>query len=209
MAQLGSGLPGLGGHPSLSLHSAVDGTPLLCDEPGVLSKTGCSAVAGVVTLLPELLAMVAPYPNSYRRFGPGNWAPSTATWGSEQLQLRPAGRDAPTPRRRASSCGSPAPTRARTTAWPCSSGPRSGESRSDSTRRRRSSPPADGRAPAGTAPLPRDLVDAADRFAASAAARELFGPAFVEHFAASRRAEAAACHRFVSAEERDRYLDQV
>ncbi len=61
----------------------------------------------------------------------------------------------------------------------------------------------------GDAALPRDLVEAAERFAASAAARELFGPAFVEHFAASRRAEAAACHRFVSAEERDRYLDQV
>ncbi len=81
MAQLGPAFPGLGGHPSLSLRSAVDGAPLLCDEPGVLSKTGAHAIAGVLALLPELLAMVAPYPNSYRRFGPGNWAPTTATWG--------------------------------------------------------------------------------------------------------------------------------
>ena len=43
----------------------------------------------------------------------------------------------------------------------------------------------------------------------AATANELFGPAFVEHYAAARRAEAAACHRFVSAEERDRYLDHV
>jgi len=35
MAQLGSGFPGLGGHPSLSLHSPVDGAPLLCDEAGL------------------------------------------------------------------------------------------------------------------------------------------------------------------------------
>ena len=69
-------------------------------------------------------------------------------------------------------------------------------------------PPADGRA-SGDRGLPHDLVEAAERFAASSAARELFGSAFVEHFASSRRAEAAACQRFVSAEERDRYLDQV
>src|SRR5258708_123057 len=83
MAQLGSGFPGLGGHPSLSLHGLGDDAPLLCDEPGVLSKTGSRAVAGFVTLLPELLAMAAPYPNSFRRFGPGNWSPTTATWGSD------------------------------------------------------------------------------------------------------------------------------
>ena len=81
MAQLGPQFPGLGGHPSLSLRSTVDGAPVLCDEPGVLSKVGAAAVAGVIALLPELLALAAPYPNSYRRFGPGNWAPTTATWG--------------------------------------------------------------------------------------------------------------------------------
>ena len=69
--------------------------------------------------------------------------------------------------------------------------------------------PQDGRTHAGAAPLPRDLVEAAERFEASAAARDLFGSAFVEHYAAARRVEAAACHRFVSDEERDRYLAQV
>ena len=43
----------------------------------------------------------------------------------------------------------------------------------------------------------------------SATARELFGAAFVEHSAAARRAEAAACHRFVSSDERNRYVDYV
>jgi glutamine synthetase len=55
-------------------------------------------------------------------------------------------------------------------------------------------------------PLPRDLVDAAHRFSESAAAAALFGSAFVAHYAAGRLAEAQACHRFVSAEERLRYL---
>ena len=208
MAQLGSGFPGLGGHPSLSLHSAADGAPLLCDEPGVLSKTGAQAIAGVVTLLPDLLAMAAPYPNSYRRFGPGNWAPATATWGidnyscalravvdhpeSARLELRIPGADTSPHHCLAMFLGAalwgieerlelPAPVIA----------------------------PADGRDATGGRALPHDLVEAADRFGASAAARGLFGAGFVEHYAAARRAEAAACHRFVSPEERARYVDYV
>ena len=207
MAQLGSGFPGLGGHPSLSLHGLTDDVPILCDEPGVLSKTGSSAVAGVVTLLPELLAMAAPYPNSYRRFGPGNWSPSTATWGSDayscalrvvtrqprdaRLELRIPGADTSPHHCLAMLLGA--------ALWGI-------EERLDPPPP--VAPPADGRA-SGDRGLPHDLVEAAERFAASSAARELFGPAFVEHFASSRRAEAAACQRFVSAEERDRYLDQV
>lgn len=208
MAQLGPGFPGLGGHPSLSLRSTVDGAPLLCDEPGVLSKTGAHAIAGVVALLPELFAMAAPYPNSYRRFGPGNWAPTTATWGvdnyscalravldhprSARLELRVPGADTSPHHCLAMFLGA--------ALWGI-------EERLDLP-----SPvvaPADGRRAAGGSALPRDLVEAADRFSASTTARELFGAAFVEHSASARRAEAAACHRFVSSEERDRYVDYV
>ena len=57
--------------------------------------------------------------------------------------------------------------------------------------------------------FPAIFSTAADRFENSAAAHTLFGPAFVEHYAAARRAEAAACHRFVSTEERERYVDYV
>ena len=208
MAQLGPEFPGLGGHPSLSLRSTVDGTPLLCDEPGVLSKTGAQAVAGVMALLPELFVMAAPYPNSYRRFGPGNWAPTTATWGvgnyscalravldhppSARLELRVPGADTSPHHCLAMFLGAalwgieerlelPAPVIA----------------------------PADGRRAPGGSSLPRDLVEAAERFSASATARQLFGAPFVEHSAAARRAEAAACHRFVSSDERNRYVDYV
>jgi glutamine synthetase len=208
MAQLGPEFPGLGGHPSLSLHSTVDGAPLLCDEPGGLSKTGAAAVAGVVALLPELLALVAPYPNSYRRFGPGNWAPATATWGddnyscalravtadpsSARLELRIPGADVSPHHALAMFLGAavygieerldpPPPVRA----------------------------PDDGRRDRAAGRLPHDLVSAAERLERSEVARDLFGDAFVEHFARTRRDEAAACHRFVSTEERARYLAQV
>ncbi len=70
-------------------------------------------------------------------------------------------------------------------------------------------PPADGRSAPGTGVLPRNLLEAAERFATSTAARELFGPSFVDHYAASRMAEEEACRRFVPVEELRRYLQQV
>jgi glutamine synthetase len=208
MAQLGDGFPGLGGHPSLSLRSALDGSAVFTDSTGVLSKSGAAATAGVVALLPELLAMAAPYPNSYRRFGPGNWAPATATWGmgnyscalrvvaddprSARLELRIPGADISPHLCLAMFLGAavwgmeenlepPPPVVA----------------------------PDDGRAEVGGALLPHDLTEAAERFSRSEVARDLFGSAFVDHYAASRRAEVAACHRFVSPQERARYVDYV
>jgi glutamine synthetase len=207
MAQLAEGFPGLGGHPSLSLRAVADGRPLMEDGEGELSSVARAAVAGVVTLLPELLAMAAPVPNSYRRFGPGNWAPSTATWGpgnyscalrvvhdgaDTRLELRIPGADTSPHLCLAMFLGAvvwgvehdlepPAPVIA----------------------------PLDGRSAEGAAKLPRNLLEAADRFAASKEALDLFGPSFVEHFTASRTAEEEACRRFVSYQEQQRYFQQV
>jgi glutamine synthetase len=208
MAQLGEGFPGLGGHPSLSFRSALDGSPALSESDGSLSKTGRAAIAGVVALLPELLALATPSPNSYRRFGPGNWAPSTATWGlgnyscalrvvagdpsSTRLELRIPGADTSPHHCAAMFLGAavwgierglepPAPIAA----------------------------PGDGRDRDTGRPLPRDLVDAAQRFTESDAAHDLFGTPFVEHYAASRLVEVQAGRRFVSAAERRRYLHQA
>ncbi len=208
MAQLGPDFPGLGGHPSLSLHSTVDGSPLLCDAPGVLSKTGLSAIAGVVALLPELLVLVAPYPNSYRRFGPGNWAPSTATWGESNYScaLRVVTDDPQTARLELRMPGADVNPHACLATF-------LGAALWGVEERLEPPPPVvapdDGRDARDAPLLPRDLVDAVSRFETSVVARELFGASFVEHAAAAGRAEAAACHRFVSDEERDRYLAHV
>jgi glutamine synthetase len=208
MAQLSHEFPGLGGHPSLSLHSVLNGLPVLFDTEGVMTKTASAAIAGVITLLPELLAMAAPSPNSYRRFGPGNWAPTTATWGignyscalrvvpgnptHARLELRSPGADVSPHLCLAMFLGA--------AVWGIEEN-------------LEPSPPVpagiDGRQSGDGGALPRDLTEATDRFEQSQVARELFGSAFVEHFAASRRTEVAACHRFVSAHERARYLDSV
>ncbi len=207
MAQLAEEFPGLGGHPSLSLSSVLDGRPLIEDGAGQLSPVARAAVGGVLTLLPELLAMAAPVPNSYRRFGPGNWAPTTATWGpgnyscalrvvhagpDSRLELRIPGADVSPHLCLAMFLGAalwgvehdlepPAPVLA----------------------------PADGRLAVGAARLPRNLLEATERLAASKEALDLFGPSFVEHYAATRFAEEEACRRFVSIQEQRRYLQQV
>jgi glutamine synthetase len=205
MAQVSDRFPGLGGHPSVSFRSAEDGSPVLADADGRLSKTALAAIAGITALLPELLVMAAPYPNSYRRFGPGNWAPSTATWGvgnyscalravaddaeSARLELRIPGADTSPHLCTAMVLGA--------AVWGIEQGlepPPPIQA------------PQDGREQECGRPLPRDLVEAAQRFSESNAARDLFGPEFVAHYAAGRIAEAHACNRFVSAQERQRYL---
>ncbi|MFV3093190.1 glutamine synthetase, partial [Pseudomonas sp. GW6] len=57
--------------------------------------------------------------------------------------------------------------------------------------------------------LPRTLWDAAQRLKGSQAARELFGDAFVEHFAASREWEEREYRRHVSDWELDRYFEII
>ncbi len=208
MAQLGEGFPGLGGHPSLSLHSTLDGKGVLTDGPGALSKVGMAALGGVVELLPDLLALIAPTPNSYRRFGPGNWAPTAPTWGmgnyscsvrvvaddvdSARLELRTPGADISPHQCLAMLLGAaiwgiehhldPPPPVA---------------------------PSDDGRIDRGGPAFPRDLTEAADRLRNSAAGKDLFGSTFVDHLADAGLAEVAACHRFVSDQERDRYRAHV
>ena len=57
--------------------------------------------------------------------------------------------------------------------------------------------------------LPASLWDAAQRFKTSKAARELFGDAFVEHFAASREWEEREFRRAVTDWELRRYLEII
>ncbi len=207
MAQLSDEFPGLGGHPSLSLASTVDGRPLLEDEHGELSALGRSAVAGVVTLLPDLLVMGAPTPNSYRRFASGNWAPSTATWGPRNyscaLRVVHAGNDSRLELRIAGADTSPHLCLAMflgAAVWGMENNLEPPPP---------VMPPDDGRVVTGCRTLPRNLLEASERFVTSKGALELFGTAFVEHYGASRLAEDEACRRFVPAQEQQRYLQHV
>jgi len=154
--------------------------------------------------------MAAPTVNSYRRYTAGNSAPRTASWGvgnytcglrvvadrpqGIRLELRVPGADTSPHLCLAMMLGAalwgiehamepPAPVE----------GPD------------RASDVIDPEVGA----LPRSLLEAADRFGSSKVAQELFGWEFVDHLTASRMAEEAACRRFVSPQERARYLHQV
>ena len=80
MAQLGDDSPGLGGHPSLSLRSTTSGESARSWSAAADCRRRPSA-GSKSRDFPEFPVMAAPNPDSYRRFGPGNWAPTTATWG--------------------------------------------------------------------------------------------------------------------------------
>jgi glutamine synthetase len=208
MAQLSEDFPGLGGHPSLSLWDE-DGRPALAGDGG-LSKLGASAVAGIVQLLPELLAMAAHTVNAYRRYAPGNWAPRSASWGpgnyscavrvvtddpaQGRLELRIPGADTSPHLCSAMLLGA--------AVWGIEQALDPPEPVVPPVNARDLVDPTIGL-------LPRSLLEAAERFATSVVAVELFGREFVEHFTASRLAEEAACRRFVPPQERLRYLHQV
>ncbi|MFH9969285.1 hypothetical protein ACH4PR_49960, partial [Streptomyces mirabilis] len=52
------------------------------------------SIAGLLDALPEMAPLYAPYPNSYRRFAPHSFAPTTFTWGLDNrtCAIRVAGR---------------------------------------------------------------------------------------------------------------------
>ncbi|MFI9785478.1 glutamine synthetase family protein [Kitasatospora sp. NPDC051984] len=83
----------------LHLHVSLwrDGEPATC-RPGAeyeLSSDGQRAVAGLLAVLPDLVPLLAPYVNSYRRLQPRSFAPTRWTWGRDNrtCALRVVGRD--------------------------------------------------------------------------------------------------------------------
>lgn len=83
MARWSVDLPGCSGHAHQSLWDVADERNVFFDEhdPHRMSDVFRSYLAGVLTLLPELLVFFAPTVNSYKRLVDGYWAPTKATWG--------------------------------------------------------------------------------------------------------------------------------
>lgn len=208
MAQLSDQHPGLGGHPIVSLRDRQSGAAVFDDGKGGLSTRGHQFVAGVLHALPELMPMFAGNVNSYRRYVPGNWAPRTATWGIGnytcalrvvtgnaddcRIEFRLPGADTNPHLAFAMLLGAGL----------------------DGIERGLEAPPATediGRALVHEAigPLPRTLLEAAERMRASALAQRLFGAAFVDHYSAACIDEDTLMRRHVDAFERRRYLHHV
>jgi glutamine synthetase len=173
-----------------------------------MSKAMRHFVGGQQALMPELLAMVAPTVNSYRRLIPGFWAPTQAAWGVEnrttalrvipgspkstRVEYRVAAADANPYLALAAAIGSGL--------WGIENEIEPGD-------------PAKGNAYEIKRPakyqLPRTLTEAAERLHRSKAARELFGDAFVDHYAATREWEEREFRKHISDWELERYFEII
>jgi len=92
MAKPKQGLPGNSGHMHISLVDSKGKNLLFRDEPdeharwddiAYLSDLGRHFLAGILEGLPDVMPLVAPTINSYKRLVENFWAPVTVSWGME------------------------------------------------------------------------------------------------------------------------------
>jgi len=209
MAKWSRDWPGQSGHIHVSLKSK-DGKGVFYDakKPHSMSQTMRHFVGGQQKLLPEFLAMVSPTINSYSRLIPGFWAPTDATWGVENrtcaLRVIPGSEKAQRVEFRiAAADANPYIVLAAALA----AGLNGIEEKIEPGK------PIEGNAYAQKYPksmnLPATLWDAAQRLKASKVARDWFGDAFVDHFAATREWEEREFRRHITDWELARYFEII
>jgi glutamine synthetase len=209
MAKWSKDWPGQSGHLHVSLKDKT-GKGVFFDaaKPHTMSDEQRWFVGGQRALMPDLLAMIACTVNSYTRLIPGFWAPTDATWGIENrtcaLRVIPGSEKSQRVEYRIAAADiNPY------IALACAIG--SGlwgiENRIDPGE------PIVGNAYERTfpeqKPLPRTLYEAAERLEASTAARDLFGDAFVEHYAATRKWEEREFRKAITDWEMARYFEII
>ncbi|WP_163834012.1 glutamine synthetase family protein [Spartinivicinus ruber] len=210
MAKWSNEYPGQSGHIHLSLVDKNTGQPVFyaADQKHTMSEVQRYFIGGLQQQLPEFLPLLAPTINSYRRLIPGFWAPTHATWGfenrttairvisggeqSQRLEMRLGAADA-NPYLALAATIAGGLLGVRSAAEP--------------------SPAIVGNAYDTTIPeeqaLPATLWEAAQRFRQSSVARDYFGTAFVEHFAASREWEVREFQKHITDWELERYFEII
>jgi glutamine synthetase len=209
MAKWSRDWPGQSGHIHISLKDA-DGQAVFHDpgQPHQMSERMRHFVAGQQRLMPELLAMIAPTINSFTRLIPGFWAPTEASWGIDNrtcaLRVIPGGAKSQRVEFRvAAADANPYIVLAAALAsglWGIANqaaltDPVVGNA-------------YDQRFPAELR-FPGTLWEAAQRLKASAVARDWFGDAFVEHYAATREWEEREFRKHITDWELDRYFEII
>jgi glutamine synthetase len=209
MAKWSSQYPGQSGHIHISLYDR-DGKSnrFFADVGDGMSDTMRHFIAGQVAYMPDVLPMVCSTINAYRRMVPGMWAPTSSNWGIENrttaVRAIPAGQKG---------------TRSEYRIGPADANPYLALAAALGTglrgiEEKLALPPAiEGNAYVNpserSVPLPTTLAAAADRFAASSVARELFGDTFVDHFAATRHWEDREHRKYVPDYDLQRYFEII
>lgn len=185
MARWNTSLPGCGGHVHYSLAHPETEANLFYDErePDAMTPVFKHFLAGQLACLPEFLPFYAPTVNSYKRLVEGYWAPTTVNWGFDNRTV--GFRVIP-----GSAKGARAECRVPgadinpyvTLAALLASGLYGIENKLELTL-----PPVTGNAYRHEGErLSTNLKSATEKLASSSVARDLLGPAFVEHFVNTR-----------------------
>ena len=209
MAKWSMEYPGQSGHYHFSL-LRDDGSNAFVDADAGdgVSDRARWALGGLVRYVPEFLAMLAPTINSYTRLVKGAWAPTAATWGidnrtaafrfipgdaqAQRIECRVGGADGNPYLVSAAAIGAALLGIEQEVEPPREAAGNAYEEE----------PPPEQR----FAPT---LRDATVRFAASQAARDLFGDPFVEHYAATRLWESREYERQVNDWQLRRYFEII
>ncbi len=207
LAQLGQGFQGLSGHLHLSL-ADKSGRPLFHGGGSGMSPTLGHFIGGLLTLLPECAALCTHTVNAWRRMVPGNWAPRTPSWDFNNYGVAVRVVTA-TPETTRIEFRVPAADTNPHLALALALGAGLWGIENKIALPERATGDVRAFVPKGLRALPRTLLEAAERLAASAVAKELFGAAFVDHFVMTRKHEDASLRRAVSAAERARYLEAL
>jgi glutamine synthetase len=209
MAKWSADMPGCGGHIHQSLLRRQTEANAFADPEGEWrsSATARHYLAGQQQALPELLALLCPTVNSYKRLVPGFWAPTTATWGVENrtnaLRLIPG--------------TSPKATRIETRLVGADASPHlamaaclaAGLHGIQNGLEPTSPTVGNAYAESGAPALPRNLAAATERLQRSEIAREWFGATFVSHYCMTREWEWREFEKAVTDWERHRYFEII
>jgi glutamine synthetase len=210
MAKWSVDYPGQSGHVHISLFDRQSGKSAFYDANAEhnMSEVQKQFVAGQQKLMPELLAMIAPTVNSYTRLIPGFWAPTHATWGVENrttaLRVIPGSDKSQRVEYRVGSADANPYLALAAALGAGLYGIEQGWQPEAQTRGNAYDQPQ----PQHLA-LPASLWDAAQNLKASSAARNLFGDAFVDHYAASREWEEREYRKHISDWELERYFEII
>lgn len=204
MAKWNENLPGSSGHLHQSLYSARDGSNMFFENDATTPLMR-HYIGGLVSFLPELMVMMAPAINSYKRTVPGTWAPVNSSWGNDNRTTAVR-----------AIAGSAKSTRIELRLSAADMNPYLAMAASlaaglEGIKQKIEPPDAvtnayiagSGRA------LPRDLAEATALFRQSELAQRWFGAEFVEHYAATRDWEVRRYQRAVTDWELSRYFESV
>ncbi len=210
MAKWSNDYPGQSGHIHMSLFDKDTDASMFYEQGAEygMSQLQRQFLAGQQRLMPELLAMLAQTVNSYSRLTPGFWAPTDATWGVENrttaLRVIPGSASS---QRIEYRLGSADANPYIALAASIGAGLYGIEHKLE--------PEAivTGNAYEQTHPmqpaLPRSLMEAAGALRQSAAARDLFGDEFVDHYATTREWEEGEFRKHITDWEMQRYFEII